>query len=1228
MDDDPESLFNHGIFIGSGANSNSYRFWESSEGFAVAGRSIGPRIRQSRDLLNAIRRVRRSRDDHIVSGTLEASLGSDEEEEDSGVPQPAIDQNSGIEASTGGEFQDRGRISRDTTRLEIAPLNRRVRSTGSRNVGDVIGRRRRQRVSTNIASTLCGMVDTLRESVRNLYVSTGLNSSLVRQVYSAHGIHCVINNKKLAVALSPYRSVAGRNEGRVVSVLLQTSSQPLRAACVSFRLSPNDGLQSSNPLFQRRCSCQQEIWNAAPVQCEHTDIICNSNLEDRLTSILFLTSQNDGRAPGAVFTDTRSLPISAEYRTFVYRILEPREDCAGRGFTRSRRRRRNFFIVFDFDSLMGLPLCQREGQRLQCFSCEYVHGSRNNCEHMIVCSSIIDACSGDTSESSESESDESGEELAPPPEYYKSFCNRRLFMCRSERSKLHNLLLSLSLPSTDQLSLSDPLETLQCAFLKNNGEQTHSVDISQTYERRTILHTLLHGDVIAIVSDYRCSCGELVWFDGLNAGIFSGSRDHLYTRDLVEAWLFAVCVNDTSFREAYSAVEHIRKSASAALVAERSVQTSLRPRYVTRIGRRAANDAFNSFLHCVNGTFHDGGHTTMLDKLHSCDQCEIEVPQEALHLDITNCDQGVNVQHEGPPTPQNITRKRFRGVVVDGTATGILSRLPPYTRHILEVRQIPNVPRRFVISENGRIRIQKDAVLRLISGSKKICTSCDVDGHCPNFQVLFKGRSYLEQRDFVEEILLPENEPVTDVASVNIVQRVLRSAFRFRIAPDPVCCMQERDDGRDIIVSHNMDRKLRPCMADIIQVALTDSLPGVFIEKGEDVPLFEQYAMKVRHITICQCGGLQAHQPSTVCLTGAHLSGTMLRYKFPALAEFIATVVSTLPNRSDGDRSSIMNLCVVVADILDYVVDVCSEFFNACQQNLPNSAMQLEQSLEREIGEDIWQGSVVTASELAALSPLETGCLFPGRQQCRPLIKFADLDTPMFCNKKYNTAKKHSPGLCTVQCVCKHPKIIGVIVMTHNETTALALSTVASFFEILPENMFYDNGCNLRRGIITRLAFLFRYFKVLIDRFHFKSHICATVFDPTAYPRLDYERTSTAESINAVLAETRKHVRFLRGSNLIPFLRARMAILNIISYLRSTRTLHDIEDQDLIGFFDSLITCSCGGSTCADHAIGQQGEDSTVSVGSTPSMGSNSVSTFSGEEDTDSASSTPEVNDG
>ena len=108
--------------------------------------------------------------------------------------------------------------------------------------------------------------------------------------------------------------------------------------------------------------------------------------------------------------------------------------------------------------------------------------------------------------------------------------------------------------------------------------------------------------------------------------------------------------------------------------------------------------------------------------------------------------------------------------------------------------------------------------------------------------------------------------------------------------------------------------------------------------------------------------------------------------------------------------------------------------------------------------------------------------------------------------------------------MCGHPKILGVIFMTQNESTASALSRVLSFFETPPFIMYYDNGSNLRRRRVSRLQYIFGFIRVLIDRFRFKSHICSSIFDPTAYPEPSYKRATKAESVNALLAETRNHV--------------------------------------------------------------------------------------------------------
>lgn len=145
--------------------------------------------------------------------------------------------------------------------------------------------------------------------------------------------------------------------------------------------------------------------------------------------------------------------------------------------------------------------------------------------------------------------------------------------------------------------------------------------------------------------------------------------------------------------------------------------------------RRGANDTFNMFLHCVNGSFQGGTRTAQLDMLHECHECEIE---EMLLVQS-------NPDSPAPPCGEQQLRRRLRGVVVDCNATDILLELPPYIRHIVDVVKIPNTPRRFILSDEGGIHVQKESVMRLTSGATKGCSKCGRGSYCPNFYVRFKG---------------------------------------------------------------------------------------------------------------------------------------------------------------------------------------------------------------------------------------------------------------------------------------------------------------------------------------------------------------------------------------------------------------------------------------------------------------------------------------------------------
>ena len=75
----------------------------------------------------------------------------------------------------------------------------------------------------------------------------------------------------------------------------------------------------------------------------------------------------------------------------------------------------------------------------------------------------------------------------------------------------------------------------------------------------------------------------------------------------------------------------------------------------------------------------------------------------------------------------------------------------------------------------------------------------------------------------------------------------------------------------------------------------------------------------------------------------------------------------------------------------------------------------------------------------------KTGELLPGRPQVRPNIDFCPtsrLESSRACRKVYSKTKSHTPSIFTVICVCKHPRLLGVSVMTRTEGVNTALSVL------------------------------------------------------------------------------------------------------------------------------------------------------------------------------------------
>ncbi|MEM6737858.1 MAG: hypothetical protein AAF620_17500, partial [Bacteroidota bacterium] len=203
-----------------------------------------------------------------------------------------------------------------------------------------------------------------------------------------------------------------------------------------------------------------------------------------------------------------------------------------------------------------------------------------------------------------------------------------------------------------------------------------------------------------------------------------------------------------------------------------------------------------------------------------------------------------------------------------------------------------------------------------------------------------------------------------------------------------------------------------------------------------------------------------------------------------------------------------------------------------------------------------------------------TGISFPGRHQYRPLITF-DKQEGHQCGKRYAKNSTHSPGLLTMQCACSNPKLIGYVVMTRCESTALAISVAICYLLIPPEVILYDNACNTLASALLRLPWILIISFIIVDRFHYKGHTCNSFYDADRYKRLDNIKTSSAESINSKIKRALYHMRFLRGDTLVYYLNIRFALINLNAKYYELHSKRDVEDVNLNIFYSTLFNCDC-----------------------------------------------------
>ncbi len=157
-------------------------------------------------------------------------------------------------------------------------------------------------------------------------------------------------------------------------------------------------------------------------------------------------------------------------------------------------------------------------------------------------------------------------------------------------------------------------------------------ELTQYHTRKVMPHTLHHGCSELSVADFTCThCKRTIPYDGLSDGIFCLNKKHVFTRELLDMWLWDLCVTGSTFRDIYSSWETKTRAVSACFHCDGSSEI---------LNMQKCNEAFTSFLKLLKFPSDD-----VLFGLFSCSVCERKDSMGNVYSD---------------------------GIVMDGTTLGIL----------------------------------------------------------------------------------------------------------------------------------------------------------------------------------------------------------------------------------------------------------------------------------------------------------------------------------------------------------------------------------------------------------------------------------------------------------------------------------------------------------------------------------------------------------------------------
>ena len=328
------------------------------------------------------------------------------------------------------------------------------------------------------------------------------------------------------------------------------------------------------------------------------------------------------------------------------------------------------------------------------------------------------------------------------------------------------------------------------------------------------------------------------------------------------------------------------------------------------------------------------------------------------------------------------------------------------------------------------------------------------------------------------------------------------------------------------------------------------------------IRVHEDVSSSLQNYSICMHEGLRVEcPPCKMCFEVLQYSYEKIKGINPPLA----SICDVILGHYIQDTPALRNLASALSLVIDDHIEHALMYFNRLDNSISKESLEYWNTYG-----SVNIGYMEDTTNIAE----ETGICFPGREMYRPTISFEGPETKE-CNKTILRTDTHSDGILTVQCVCETPKLLGFVVMRKPESTEVALTSILTHFKVPPRFIFYDNACNLFSSFLLRVPWLLQFTKLMVDRFHYKSHTCSSLFDPGSYKDLDTFNTTAAESINARIEKVLFFLRYLRGKNYVPFLRARFALLNFSALIREESGKKDLEEITFWRKFQSYFVCDC-----------------------------------------------------